>query len=131
VCRFLAPAVRTAGQFASLKSDQRIKLPPDANSTRIYKDNGAFRAVPTLFAHRRRRFGHDVHSQLNGTRVRELLIPRTGDELVEIVAFRIAKNFADIGVWLPTFDGWSAICPGQHASTPFVKSRDFLRSRRG
>src|SRR5437764_6387396 len=42
--------------------------------------------VPPAFAHRRAEIWvNDVHSQLNRTRVRELVIPRTGDELVEIV----------------------------------------------
>src|SRR6266478_1023944 len=45
-----------------------------------------FALVPHAFAHRRAEIWvNDVHSQLNRTRVRELLIPRTGDELVEIV----------------------------------------------
>src|SRR5438045_5426644 len=45
-----------------------------------------FALVPHAFAHRREEIWvNDVHSQLNRTRVRELVIPRTGDELVEIV----------------------------------------------
>src|SRR5438445_4810733 len=45
-----------------------------------------FALVPHAFAHRRAEIWvNDVHSQLNRTRVRELVIPRTGDELVEIV----------------------------------------------
>ena len=45
-----------------------------------------FALVPHAFAHRRAEIWvNDVHSQLNRTRVRELLLPRTGDELVEIV----------------------------------------------
>jgi FAD/FMN-containing dehydrogenase len=45
-----------------------------------------FALGPHAFAHRRAEIWvNDVHSQLNRTRVRELLIPRTGDELVEIV----------------------------------------------
>src|SRR5881398_1923290 len=45
-----------------------------------------FALVPHAFAHRRAEIWvNDVHSQLNRTRVRELVSPRTGDELVEIV----------------------------------------------
>src|SRR5438128_1296718 len=45
-----------------------------------------FALVPHAFAHRRAEIWvNDVHSQLNRTRVRELLLARTGDELVEIV----------------------------------------------
>src|SRR5260370_10290134 len=45
-----------------------------------------FALVPHAFAHRRAQIWvNDVHSQLNRSRVREVLTPRTGDELVEIV----------------------------------------------
>src|SRR5438477_9589642 len=45
-----------------------------------------FALVPHAFAHRRAEIWvNDVHSQLNRTRVRELLVPRTRDELAEIV----------------------------------------------
>src|SRR5216110_137994 len=45
-----------------------------------------FALVPHAFAHRRAEIWvNDVHSQLSRTRVRELRLPRTGDELVEIV----------------------------------------------
>src|SRR6266568_8992919 len=45
-----------------------------------------FALAPRILAQREREIWvNDVHSQLNRTRVRELLLPRTGDELVEIV----------------------------------------------
>jgi len=45
-----------------------------------------FALAPRLFAEREREIWvNDVHSQLNRTRVYELLRPRTGDELAEIV----------------------------------------------
>src|SRR5436189_1761698 len=45
-----------------------------------------FALAPRLFAEREREIWvNDVHSQFNRTRVRELLRPRTGDELAEIV----------------------------------------------
>src|SRR6267378_2131953 len=45
-----------------------------------------FALAPHAFAEREKEIWvNDVHSQLNRTRVRELLRPRTGDELVEIV----------------------------------------------
>jgi FAD/FMN-containing dehydrogenase len=45
-----------------------------------------FSLAPRLFAEREREIWvNDVHSQLNHTRVRELLTPRTRDELAEIV----------------------------------------------
>jgi FAD/FMN-containing dehydrogenase len=45
-----------------------------------------FALAPRIFAeHEREIWVNDVHSQLNRTRVRELLMPRTRDELAEIV----------------------------------------------
>src|SRR5262245_25620512 len=45
-----------------------------------------FALAPHVFAEREKEIWvNDVHSQLNRTRVRELLRPRTRDELVEIV----------------------------------------------
>src|SRR5436189_5050810 len=45
-----------------------------------------FALAPRIFAEREREIWvNDVHSQLNRTRVRELLTPRTRDELAEIV----------------------------------------------
>src|SRR4026207_2270140 len=45
-----------------------------------------FALAPHVFAEREKEIWlNDVHSQLNRTRVRELLTPRTRDELVEIV----------------------------------------------
>jgi FAD/FMN-containing dehydrogenase len=45
-----------------------------------------FALAPRIFAERDRKvWVNDVHSQLNRTRVRELLEPRAGDELAEIV----------------------------------------------
>jgi FAD/FMN-containing dehydrogenase len=45
-----------------------------------------FALAPRIFAEREREIWvNDVHSQLNRTRVRELLMPRTRDELAEIV----------------------------------------------
>jgi FAD/FMN-containing dehydrogenase len=45
-----------------------------------------FALAPPLFAERKQEIWvNDVHSQLNRTRVRELLTPRTGDELAQIV----------------------------------------------
>jgi FAD/FMN-containing dehydrogenase len=45
-----------------------------------------FALAPHIFAeHEREIWINDVHSQLNRTRVRELLMPRTRDELAEIV----------------------------------------------
>ena len=45
-----------------------------------------FALAPRVFAeHEREIWVNDVHSQLNRTRVRELLMPRTRDELAEIV----------------------------------------------
>ncbi len=45
-----------------------------------------FALAPRIFADREREtWVNDVHSQLNRTRVRELLMPRTRDELAEIV----------------------------------------------
>jgi FAD/FMN-containing dehydrogenase len=44
-----------------------------------------FALAPRVFAERKRKIWvNDVHSQLNPTRVRELLMPRTRDELAEI-----------------------------------------------
>src|SRR5690348_18038140 len=46
----------------------------------------AFALAPEVFAEREQDIWvNDVHSQLNRTRVRELLTPRTREELVEIV----------------------------------------------
>ena len=45
-----------------------------------------FALAPRIFAAREKEIWvNDVHSQLNRTRVRELLTPRTKDELAEIV----------------------------------------------
>src|SRR5881409_4159674 len=45
-----------------------------------------FALAPHAFAQREREIWvNDVHSQLNRTRVRELLLPRSRDELAEIV----------------------------------------------
>src|SRR5438093_12482776 len=45
-----------------------------------------FALAPRVFAETRREIWvNDVHSQLNRTRVRELLVPRTRGELAEIV----------------------------------------------
>src|SRR5437899_12795111 len=45
-----------------------------------------FALAPRVFAETRREIWvNDVHSQLNRTRVRELLVPRNRDELAEIV----------------------------------------------
>jgi FAD/FMN-containing dehydrogenase len=45
-----------------------------------------FAVAPDIFAERdRETWVNDIHSQLNRTRVRELLLPRTRDELAEIV----------------------------------------------
>src|SRR5204863_7598948 len=67
-----------------------------------------FALVPHAFAQRRAEIWvNDVHSQLNRTRVRELVIPRTGDELVEIVRSASRKT-------LPiSVSGWRHSMGGQ------------------
>ena len=53
-----------------------------------------FALVPPVFAEREKEIWvNDVHSQLNRTRVRELLEPRTRDELAEIVRSASRKGF--------------------------------------
>ena len=74
-----------------------------------------FALAPRIFAeHEREIWVNDVNSQLNGTRVRELLMPRTRDELAEIVRSASKKRSAHLCFWLPAFDGWKAIRHGQH-----------------
>jgi FAD/FMN-containing dehydrogenase len=52
-----------------------------------------FALAPHVFAEREKEIWiNDVHSQLNRTRVRELLRPRTRDELAEIVHFASRKG---------------------------------------
>jgi FAD/FMN-containing dehydrogenase len=53
-----------------------------------------FALAPHVFAEREKEIWvNDVHSQLNRTRVRELLRPRTRDEFAEIVRFASRKGF--------------------------------------
>ena len=74
-----------------------------------------FALAPHVFAEREKEIWvNDVHSQLNRTRVRELLRPHTRDELAEIVRFRVAKGLADFRFGMPALDGWPAIRHGQH-----------------
>jgi FAD/FMN-containing dehydrogenase len=54
-----------------------------------------FALAPHAFSEREKEIWvNDVHSQLNRTRVRELLTPRTRDELAEIVASASRKGLA-------------------------------------
>src|SRR6266481_1612053 len=54
-----------------------------------------FALAPRIFAAREKEIWvNDVHSQLNRTRVRELLTPRTRDELAEIVRSASRKGFS-------------------------------------
>ena len=54
-----------------------------------------FALAPRIFAARERQIWvNDVHSQLNRTRVRELLTPRTRDELAEIVRSASRKGLS-------------------------------------
>src|SRR5215472_6489464 len=52
-----------------------------------------FALAPQVFAERKEIWVNDVHSQLNRTRVRELVRPRTTDELAEIVRSGSRKGF--------------------------------------
>lgn len=57
-----------------------------------------FALAPRIFAEREREIWvNDVHSQLNRTRVRELLMPRTREELAEIVR-SAARNSLPVSV---------------------------------
>src|SRR6478672_9419832 len=52
-----------------------------------------FALAPPLAAERKTEvWVNDVHSQLNRTRVRELLVPRTGSELLEAVRLAARKG---------------------------------------
>src|ERR687891_2131964 len=52
-----------------------------------------FALAPHVFADREKEIWvNDVHSQLNRTRIRELLTPRTRDELAEIVRSALRKG---------------------------------------
>ena len=74
-----------------------------------------FALAPCILAEREREIWvNDVHSQLNRTRVRELLTPRTRDELAEIVRSASRKALTDFGFGMPPFHGWPAVCKGQH-----------------
>ena len=74
-----------------------------------------FALAPHAFAEREKEIWvNDVHSQLNRTRVRELLRPRTRDELAEIVRSASRKALADFCFGIPALDGWPAIRHGQH-----------------
>jgi hypothetical protein len=62
-----------------------------------------FALAPRILAEREKEIWvNDVHSQLNRTRVRQLVVPRTRDELA---AWRSASQRRHLGFGLPPFDG--------------------------
>ena len=89
-----------------------------------------FALAPRVFAERETEIWvNDVHSQLNRTRVRELLMPRTRDELAEIV-YSASRKSVPISV-----SGCRHSMGGQQFATDSIcidtrglGSSDFVRS---
>src|SRR5256714_10369826 len=88
-----------------------------------------FALAPHVFAEREKEIWvNDVHSQLNRIRVRELLTPRTRDELAEIVRSASRKGLP-LSVGMSAFDGRPAIRHRQHLHRyAFTRSRNLFRS---
>jgi hypothetical protein len=81
----------------------------------FFTHGGAFALAPGILAELARIWVNDVHSQLNRTRVRELLKPRI-ERLAEIVRSASRKGLPS-RFRLPSFDGGQQFATDSIAST--------------